>query len=233
MRHIAFILLLCLNICLALPSHAAETRAYFTTETISPRLLTPPLTPHSPEWNAEVKSIISLQRYADAKEVAKADKEREMAPEMVALTVEPTWTRKDFPATYHLLDRVGRTTHIVGDNAKDYWHTKRPYLMDKRIKALVAPSTSPAYPSGHTLGSHGWAYTLALLQPAKRDAFLARAAEIAQHRVLVGMHYPHDVRGGKELALLIIGGLLQNAEFKADFQAARKELKAKGQLKTQ
>jgi len=39
---------------------------------------------------------------------------------------------------------------------------------------------------------------------------------------LVGEHFPSDIRAGKRLSLLIVGGLLQNSEFQKDFQVAKK-----------
>lgn len=204
---------------------ATEAAPYFPKETISPALLTPPLAPHSDAWNAEVASIITKQQHADATEITKAEKERVMRPELMTLATEPNLTRERFPLTYHLLDKVRITTREIGDYAKNYWHTKRPYIMDSRIKPLIEPHDNPAYPSGHTVGSYVWAYTLALAIPEKQKDFLQRADEIAQHRVLVGMHYPHDLRGGRELALLTMGALLQNKDFLHDVENAKNEIK--------
>jgi hypothetical protein len=40
------------------------------------------------------------------------------------------------------------------------------------------------------------------------------------------MHYPQDIKGGQQMALLIVGALMQNDEFKKDFDAAKLELQA-------
>lgn len=66
---------------------------------------------------------------------------------------------------------------------------------------------------------------MSLLIPEKTANFDRKAESIAQHRVLVGMHFPHDIEGGKQLSLLIMGGLLQNHGFMIDLQKAQKELK--------
>lgn len=39
------------------------------------------------------------------------------------------------------------------------------------------------------------------------------------------MHFPHDVKGGRQLSFLIVGSLLQNKDFLNDFAAAESELK--------
>jgi len=213
-------MLVCLAYGIA-PAYAAEP--YFSEQTISPTLLTPPLVVRSEQWNAEIDVIINEQKNAAAAELAKAAEERNVNPEMMTQAIDPTLTRENYPALYHMMDRVSATSYKVGQAAKNHWRTSRPYIMDTRVKALINAHNNPAYPSGHTSSSYSWAYALSQVMPDKHTAFIQRAEEIAQHRVLVGMHYPHDIRGGKELALLIIGGLLQNAEFQADCYKARAE----------
>ncbi len=216
----------CLSILvLALCFHPAPLHAepYFDAAAITPALLTPPLTPESEARKAEIEAIVALQAHAPEAEVKKALDERTMSPELITLAVDPGLKRTNFPALYTLLDRVADTTHPISDQAKEYWRTVRPYKADKRIKILVKAHTNNAYPSGHTTGAYAWAHTLSLVIPDKRAAFLARAEEIAQHRVLVGMHYPHDLAGGKELALLSIGALMVNPAFRADVEKAKAE----------
>jgi len=66
-----------------------------------------------------------------------------------------------------------------------------------------------------------------MLMPDKKEALLARAEEIAQHRVVVGMHFPHDVAGGKKLAELIVAELKKSPDFTKDLAAAKAELAAR------
>ena len=203
---------------------SAIAEPYFPANLIPPTTIAPPIEIHSPEWNAEIDSIIALQQNPDEEEVAKAAAERNMTPEMVSLAIMPELARQAYPKTYALLDRVAQTSKGISRNAKIYWDTKRPFIVDERIKPLIDPHNSPAYPSGHTTGSYTWAYVLSMVIPEKRAAFMARAEKIAQHRVLVGVHFPHDLRGGKELAALIIGGLLTTPAFQVDLAAAKAEI---------
>lgn len=211
----------------ASPLMAQRAASYIPAASLSPLLLTPPLAPHSDAWNAEIDSILVLQDSASDEEIAAAQSERSVRPELVSLAVDDTLSREAYPRVYALLDRVAATSRAVTDRAKDYWDMKRPYLSDGRVKALIEPHDNPSYPSGHTSGSYLQAHVLGQLLPEKRQAFIARAAEIAHHRVLVGMHYPHDVEGGKELALMMMGALSQNADFQRDFKVAQQELAAK------
>lgn len=217
----------CLFLTVFLAAHTAYAAPYFNAATIAPTLIDPPPAVQSPEWQHDVEHIIELQRAPNAKDLEQAKAERNMKPEMVAEDTDAALTRASRPKLYALLDRVSDTSYQVNNQAKNFWNTKRPYLMDQRIKPLIEPHDNPAYPSGHTSGSYVWAYVLAMVIPAERDRFLGRAESIAQHRVLVGMHYPHDLKGGRALALLIVGALTQNAEFRSDLQAAIEEAKAK------
>lgn len=223
MSTFAIRLMIVVLICGITPAYAAEP--YFSAQTISPVLLTPPLVPRSAPWNDEVETIIAIQKNASPTERSKAAEERNVHPEMMIKQIDPAITRQRYPALYHMMDRVSATSYKVGEASKNYWRTSRPYIMDTRVKALINAHSNPAYPSGHTTSSYSWAYALSQVMPDKRAALMQRAEEIAQHRVLVGMHYPHDIRGGKELALLITGGLQQNTEFQADCEKARAEMK--------
>lgn len=208
----------------ALPSHAAP---YFDTARFDPQTLPPPPAPQSAEWKRDIDALVALQAKADPVEVQKAADEMHMSRDMITLPVDPSLTRKKHPVLYALLSRVSDTCKPATDAAKEYWNTKRPYLSDPRVKALIGAHSNPSYPSGHTSGSYCWAYALGLVIPEKKEPFLARAEEIAQHRVLVGMHYPHDIEGGKILAARMFEEMQRSPDFQRDVKRAREEYNKK------
>lgn len=200
-----------------------ESDTYFVATTISPLLLMPPLKLGDKSYQDQINYIINLQKSVEDWQIKQAQSQREMSPEMVASAVD-NLTREKFLNVYKLLDKVGRTSRVVTDNAKNYWHTDRPYMVDKNIKPLIEAHSNKSYPSGHTSGSYTWAYVLALLYPEKADVFYKKAENIATNRILVGMHFPYDIEAGKRLSLLTVGALLQNAEFISDYSKAEKEI---------
>jgi len=202
----------------------ANAESYFDKNVISPTLIEPPFADGSLQWKNEINEIIKLQKNANLEEIDHALEERHLRPEMVAQNVDASLTREKYPKLYQLLDNVSDTSRVVNDEAKSFWHTKRPYMVDKRIHPLIEAHNNPAYPSGHTCGSYTLAHILGLLIPQKRAEFQARAQQIAWHRVLVGMHFPHDLVGGQQLSLLIVGALMENSDFRKDFEKAKKEL---------
>jgi acid phosphatase (class A) len=205
----------------ALPSKAQN---YFDSTTISATLLDQPLKVGSREYKKEIQQIIYLQKKLKPSDLKAAKDEAEITCDMIIKNIYSNFSQAEFPQTFKLLERSLSTSLAVGSDAKKYWNSKRPFISDKRIKPLVSKLDNPAYPSGHTTSAFVMAKILALLIPQQKAEFENYAKNIAQHRVLVGMHFPHDLQGGRQLGLLIVGGLLQNKEFINDFNAAKSEL---------
>jgi hypothetical protein len=214
---IAFVIFFCF-------ASSAKAQTYFDIHSISPNLIDPALKTDSKEWAKEIEAIIKLQKNLDLEKIDQAVIEKKLRPETLVHFVDPQITRISHPKLYHLLDRTCDTSRGVTDYIKDYWQQTRPYLADSRVKMLISPSDGFSYPSGHTVGSYIYAHVLGLLIPDQQQNLKNYAKQIAQNRVLVGMHYQNDVAGGKQLAFLIVGGLAQNKDFQDDFIEAQKEL---------
>lgn len=209
----------------------AHAEKYFGYESISPLVIEKPYKPNSKEHKDQINQIITLQKNIgidDLKEIDLALSEKQLRPETVVQHVLKNVKRDKFPKTYKLLDRVGDTSRDVNDGIKEYWKYPRPYKHSSEVQALISPSSGYCYPSGHTTGGYIYAHVMSLLIPSKSEEFYDYANQIAWHRVLVGMHYPQDIAGGKQLAIFLVGGLLQNNDFLADFNDAREELKKNG-----
>ena len=108
---------------------------------------------------------------------------------------------------------------------KKYFGRTRPFVNNPEIKALVKPSTSGAYPSGHSSRSSMMAITLRKIMPEKRAAIFERANEYAQSRIIGGMHYPNDLEAGHRAGSAMAATLLASPTFMADFDVARAEIR--------
>lgn len=208
---------------LILSACSATTEKYFSADSIPPTLIEPPFAAGSKEQNDEVQQILKLQKNFNLNELELASREKHLRPEIFILYTNRAFTREAYPHLYQLLDRVSVTTKAVNDNAKEYWNVARPYS-DKRINILITPSSGPTYPSGHASSSLVNAQILGLLVPQKYSDLQKLAKKIGRRRVLVGMHYAHDIVAGEQMSRLVLGSLMQNKEFKKDFEAARREL---------
>ena len=198
---------------------------YFGIDSISPSMIDAPFAMNSKVHKNEINQILILQKNIEPKELDLALFEKQLRPETVVQHINKSLTRKKFPNLYNLLDRVGDTSRNVTDGIKDYFKITRPYLVDENVQMFISPSKGYCYPSGHSTGAYIYGNVMSLLMPENTQKFLDYANQISWHRVQVGMHYPQDLIGGKQLATLLIGGLSQNQEFQADLKKARDELR--------
>jgi len=82
---------------------------------------------------------------------------------------------------------------------KKYHNRKRPYDLDKSLKAVKMKSmNTPSYPSGHSAQSMLIALVLKD-KYGKEKAFMQTAKNISDSRNMAHAHYPSDSKNGKEL----------------------------------
>jgi len=196
---------------------------YVDAATISPEFLTPPLKPNTPELQAEAEEIIKLQANVTEAQIKEANVEAHLSPTHVFSAINSVADQdiaSKFPNTHKLIEKVYSDCRDTYNLSKEYWKTERPYQVNDKIKALVEKPISKAYPSGHTACSRVLAEVLGQILPAKRAELRERAAEIANNRIISGVHWPHDIEGGVETALLFFGALQQSSAYQADLKAA-------------
>jgi len=202
-------------------------RPYLDVQMVPPDLLPAPPQEGTKAYRWQIESVITAQQQITAEDKEAMLDEQHLRLELLIDVLAEHITRETHPKIFHLLDRVWMDTRGITDQAKQYWHTRRPYLVDTRVKLGVEPlDESPAYPSGHTCGSMVAAEVLGLLFPKQRAVLYAKVESIARNRILAGVHYPNDLDGGRILATQIMVALMQNDEFLADLKDARAELAA-------
>jgi acid phosphatase (class A) len=82
---------------------------------------------------------------------------------------------------------------------KKKYHRPRPYVSHSEIKPCVEFESSKAYPSGHTAISRVYARALGHFFPERAMLFLKRSNEVAENRIIGGVHHPSDIAAGKIL----------------------------------
>ncbi len=212
-----------------IPAFAFDpVQTYVQPQFLPPQLLPPPPAEGDAAWRKQVDQVVKAQRDLSASELAAIRDEQRLHIESMTAILGPGFTRDNLPKTFALLDHVMATVGKVADADKKFWHTRRPYLTDSRVKLNADPiDASPSYPSGHTAASRVLAEVLGMLEPDKLADLRARADAIARHRVEAGVHYPVDLDGGRMLAMLVVGSMLANDDFQDDLAAARKEIAGK------
>jgi acid phosphatase (class A) len=133
------------------------------------------------------------------------------------------------PRLTALVDRMAADVSRAVTRPKDFYGRKRPFLIDEgpicdtRTQSLEA---SPDYPSGHS--SWGWAVGLVLaeLAPDRASDILVRARAYGESRIVCGVHNLSAVEAGRTNAAAVVAALHGSPEFRADLEAARREVAA-------
>lgn len=229
LRHLAIISLFMLAACTSKYPYPPQ---YVSSYEVNPRSIAIPPARYSKTYNAEVDYIVDLQSKLTEEEIALVKHQDEIKPQkMIVPVLGKHYSEARYPVLYDLMKKVASDSWRIGDDARDYWKSPRPWYTEPRVTLHVEPIYSYGYPSGHTTTFGSWAYVLSDLFPAKRDALFAQAWGAGANRIKGGAHYPHDIAGGKEMARAVYEGLLKSNAFQRDFAAARAEIKAGGRTK--
>jgi hypothetical protein len=92
--------------------------------------------------------------------------------------------------------------------------------------AEMIPDNSQSFPSGHTMAFYASGLTLAAMVPELSTQIAARAAEGGNDRIVLGVHYPLDIIGGRIVGTASAAGRLGDDQFyQARFLPAQQELR--------
>lgn len=215
--------------CLVLggPAWAAGPESYLTAAQVDLlRLLPPPPAADSAQTAAEMAEIVATEasRTPARAALATADHE-ETVFAMFTRTLGPLFSAERLPLTAAMFDRIGETEEVVVGPAKSGFARLRPYLANTALRPIVPQSKSGAYPSGHATRGRLEGTVLAAMLPEHRAALFARIDEYAESRLIAGVHYRTDLVAGQQAGAATAAVLMNDPAFKADFAAARQELR--------
>ena len=110
---------------------------------------------------------------------------------------------------------------IVGETKKDYeklildinamamkekmkYKRERPYeVSDKIENPKTTTDDTPSFPSGHSMLGYALEKVLSNKYPNKKKELKQMADKISLSRIQLGVHYPSDIKVGKEIGYLI------------------------------
>jgi acid phosphatase (class A) len=119
-------------------------------------------------------------------------------------------------------DRLSADFEEALDEIKERFSRLRPYkAYPDEAKPCIKKSKSFSYPSGHSSAARVTAAVLSDLVPERRAEFYAKADEIAQDRVVGGVHYPGDIAAGKAFGDLFHTELLKSEAYQKDLARLR------------
>lgn len=134
------------------------------------------------------------------------------------------------PRLYELMRKVLTDAGLSTYGVKNTYNRVRPFV--EHNEGTCFPEQEPllrtdgSYPSGHTAAGWAWALVLAEINPERANALLARGLEFGQSRVVCNAHWQSDVDAGRTMGAATVAVLQNDAAFRADVEAARKEVQA-------
>ncbi|AEE47972.1 phosphoesterase PA-phosphatase related protein [Haliscomenobacter hydrossis DSM 1100] len=159
--------------------------------------------PAPPAYKDEIAQVLSLQQKLDA-----ADRQQIMhwnagAPGYHWQHLMGKLWMND--ASYNgalanmLLNVAIYDATIVAWDTKYAHNRPRPFVADKRIKALILNPQSPSYPCEHSVAAGVATTIIAHFYPALADSVQRMAQRMMASRIAAGVVFPSDTRAGFEL----------------------------------
>ena len=207
---------------------------YLTQETVpdSLALLPPPPAEGSPALalDEEVHKSAAALRDTPRYRLAALDAELVFpkAADAFACTLGVSIDEQHTPHVYRLMQRILLDSGTSTAAAKNKYMRARPFMVHNEPSCKPEDEarlrTNGSYPSGHTTIGWAWALALAEVDPSRHDAILARGRAYGESRLVCNVHWQSDIIEGRFLAASVVSQEHAVAEFRADIEAARKEL---------
>ena len=229
MRKVA--LLSVLALCLATSSaFALSDKPYITAADVDfPTLLPPPPTEASAAGKRDLQMILDLQKNMTPERMAAIQRDLDQSVYTVAGPVlGPKFTKESFPLAGEFVAKVVKDAGVGVGPIKQKYKKIRPHQYSKDVQTpenIAKASQGPTYPSGHSTTGAEVAILMGMMVPEKREALYERGWEYGINRITSGAAYPSDAEGGHITASLAIHQMLKNPEFRADFEAAKAEVR--------
>ncbi|HYM60561.1 MAG TPA: phosphatase PAP2 family protein, partial [Thermoanaerobaculia bacterium] len=187
--------------------------------------LPPPPLDSSAQTRSEIAELVSIEAARTPEAAARAAADSEETVWRFAETLGPKFTKESLPLVGALFGRLHETEGAVVDPAKGVFARPRPYRLNDQLHPVAKLSKSASYPSGHATGGTLMGIVLANMVPEKRREIMARAWEYGWNRAVAGVHYRSDIEAGRIAGSVIAQALFARDDFRAQYEAARKELR--------
>ena len=205
---------------------AAQKFNYLTKVIDLPELLPPPPAPDSQALKEDIAGVKEAQENRTDIQLRRALGQRQLSIYYFADVLGPKFKKENLPVMDAFFVRAHEDQRINLINAKNVIQRLRPFLVDKEIKALGgAPRLPTGYPSGGTIMTQMTAILLSKMIPEKRTDLHESSREWNLDRIMIGEHFPRDVRAGEIAATVVTHALMEVPAFMRDLDAARVELR--------
>jgi acid phosphatase (class A) len=173
----------------------------------------------SPTDQTDLLITLSLQasRTEDQKNEAFRDKNYSIT--LVTDVIDANFETK-YPNIFKVLTNADIDSYFINTMIKKANGRLRPYVQHPTLIVPLFVVGDFSYPSGHASGLELQARILGQLFPTQSDALRKRARQIADGRVVAGVHYTSDTEAGLALGDLLFAQLETKTEFQKDLSTA-------------
>lgn len=232
---------------------AADGRYDLPVEIDVTRLLAPPPADEAARAR-DLAAVRAAEQSRTALQAEHAEASSTVDVFLFAAVLGPRFTPAQVPRTADFFSRVYQSALPYLQASKQCWSRERPFVVDPtlaplerslastRLRSAPAPAApqppadspcpapvaapySPSYPSGHATVGAMMSILLAQMVPEQHQELFELGWEFGEDRVISGVHFPSDVEAGRILGTMLVGAMQQDARFRADFAAARRELR--------
>jgi acid phosphatase (class A) len=189
-------------------------------------LIPPPPPPDSEGFEEDLHGVMSAQENRTEAQLRRALAEKTLTIYHFTEVLGPKFNARNLPVTDAFFQRMQGDARAVLVTAKNAIQRQRPVAFSKQVLALGGtPRLPTGYPSGGTIFTTSTAILLGKMIPEKRYELHERNREYGLNRIMIGEHFPRDIRAGEIAATVIVHALTERPAFMRDLQASRTELR--------
>jgi acid phosphatase (class A) len=189
-------------------------------------LIPPPPPIDSEAWKEDLAGVLEAQENRTDAQVRRALAQKTLTIYLFDEVLGPKFNARNVPVTEAFFQRMQGDARVVLVTAKNAIQRQRPIALSKQVIQLGGtPRLPTGYPSGGTIFTTGTAILLAKMIPEKRFELHEQNREYNANRVMIGEHFPRDIRVGEIAGTVITHALLGKPAFVRDLEAARVELR--------
>ncbi len=180
--------------------------------------------PKKPALGSEIDQLdlvatLAAQASRTEDQKKEADLDKDYSIKLVTNVIDPDFSTK-YPETFKVLGKADHDAYFITSRLKKINNRLRPFAQHPALVTPLFAAKDFSYPSGHSSGAQLQALILGQLFPAEADNLLKRARQIADSRVIAGVHYASDTEAGLNLGDLLFSQLEALPKFKEDLSAA-------------